>query len=85
MRAIMTDKEKEKFLIETNKPFNLCRNMNAKYILLNANGVNKKPNLIPCSHTLDRFARFDLINNIIEEKDIPQSIKDKLKNLGITE
>lgn len=81
----MTDRTKEKFVIETDKPFNLCRHINAKYIMLNINGMNRKPHMIPCSHTLDRFIRFDLIDNIIEEENIPQAIKDKLKELGIIE
>lgn len=86
MKVIMTDREKERFVIEMNKPFNLCRNIGAKYILLNINHLDIPLHRISCGCKIDRFAQqSNLINNIIEEKDIPQSIKDKLKNLGITE
>ncbi len=85
MKVVMTDRAKERFVIEMDKPFNLCRNMGAKYILLNINRLNIPSHRIECGYNIQRFIRSNLVDNALEEENIPQPIKDKLKELGITE
>lgn len=85
MKVIMTDRTKERFVIEMNKPFDLLRNKGAKYIALNINRLDIPLHRIECGYDIQRFIRSNLIENIIEEENIPQLLKDKLKELGITE
>ena len=85
MRVVRTNRNRGIFVIETNKPFDLLRNRGVKYIALNINHLNIKPHMLSCGHFIDRYIRPDFVEEIIEEENIPQPIKDKLKELGITE
>lgn len=85
MRVVRINKDRGIFVIEMNKPFDLLRNKGVKYIALNINNLNVKPHRLSCEHFIDRYIRPGFVEEIIEEENIPQAIKDKLKELGITE